>query len=162
MLSVSGIVREAGISRANFYAHYASLDELALALHQSAFAQIATGYSEASDAAESMLESQRRLVAHYVENLAFYRTVSKMPVSREAYLAGVRAMAEQMETALRSHPEAISNGSTSATARYIAGAAYGLIDAWVSGEIELSEDELVERLTSMLPTWFSGIRGVDE
>jgi len=157
-LTVSSIVREAGVSRASFYAHYSGLDELAAQLMRGAFIAIAADYGASDDPpAVALRVSQERLVGHFVDNLALYRGVSALPVSKDGYLAGVRAMAALIEGGLASHPEAIAHGSVAATARYIASAAFGLIDAWLTSEIELDPDELVERLVVLLPPWFSGV-----
>lgn len=155
-LTVASIAREAGVSRASFYAHYAGLDELAVHLMRRAFQAIAAQYMASPlPPDEAMRESQRHLVDYFVENRAFYRSVSALPVSKDGYLAGVRMMATLIEPALAEHPEV---GNAAATARYIAGAAYGLIDAWLAGDVDLAPEELADHLTSLLPPWFSGIR----
>jgi AcrR family transcriptional regulator len=155
-LTVSSIVRESGVSRASFYAHYSGLDELAAHLMRDAFQIIAADYEASVLApADAMRASQTRLVDHFLDNLAFYRAVSELPVSKDGYLAAVRAMAAFIEPALAAHPEA---HNPPAVARYVAGAAYGLIDAWLTGDVDLGPEELVDHLTSLLPPWFSGVR----
>jgi AcrR family transcriptional regulator len=155
--SVAAITRTAGISRASFYAHYASLDELADGIRREAFLAIGDLYRR-DDRADAMRASQERLVAHFAENRILYAAVGALPVTKEAYLAGVRAMAAVIEEALRDHPARPAGLEPEATARYIAGAAYGLLDAWVTGEIVLGEEELADHLTRLLPSWFSGVR----
>lgn len=153
-LTVASVARSAGISRASFYSHYRGLDELALVLTGEAFASIAQcWFAQEHDRADAMLVSQRRLVAHFAQNRRFYRTVASMPVSKEGYLATVRAMASVIEISIAEQPLA---APVEATARYIAGAAYGLIDAWLTGEVDITDEQLVDRLVSLLPTWMSG------
>jgi AcrR family transcriptional regulator len=156
-LSVAAIARSAGISRASFYAHYASLDELADSLRRDAFFAIADLYQHDARP-DAMRASQDRLVAHFAANRVLYAAVGALPVTKEGYLAGVRAMAAVIEEALLEHPARPEDIDPLATARYIAGAAYGLLDAWVTGEIELGEEELADHLTRLLPSWFSGVR----
>ena len=157
-LTVAALVRTAGISRASFYAHFAGLDELALVLSRDAFAAIdALWAGDPDEPADALRHSQRRLVEHYRKNRGLYATVAGLPVSKDVHLAGVRAMASVIERAVRADPRRPAALEPAATARYIAGAAYGLIDAWLGGEIELDDEALVEHLVRLLPTWFSGL-----
>ncbi|MFD1714800.1 TetR/AcrR family transcriptional regulator [Amnibacterium flavum] len=158
-LSVSAIVRAAGLSRASFYSHYASLDELASSLRRDAFLAIGDLYRfDVDERVDALRLSQERLVAHFADNRALYRSVSSLPVSREHYLAGVRAMAAVIEETLAVHDRKPDGLDTVATARYIAGAAYGLLDAWITEELDLTEAQMVDHLTRLLPPWFSGVR----
>ncbi len=154
-LSVAAIARAAGISRASFYAHYASLDELADSLRRDAFLAIADLYQH-DERPDAMRAAQDRLVAHFAANRALYAAVGALPVTKEGYLAGVRAMAAVIEEALLEHPARPAELVPEATARYIAGAAYGLLDAWIADEIDLDEQALADHLTRLLPVWFSG------
>jgi AcrR family transcriptional regulator len=156
-LSVSSISRAAGISRASFYAHYASLDALASSLHAEAFRSIGDLHRfGGDDPADAQLQAQERLVAHFAEHRALYAAVAALPVSKVHYLAGVREMAAVVEELLVEHPRRPAELQPAATARYVAGAAYGLLDAWVAGDVDLPGDRLAEHLFQLLPTWFSG------
>ena len=156
-ISVSAIARAAGVSRASFYSHYASLDELANSLRRDAFFAIRDLYlAESHETADALLLSQERLVQHFADNRALYSAAAALPVSKESYLAGARSMAAVIEETLAEHPRLPDGLQPAATARYIAGAAYGLLDAWILDEIVLTEGELVHHLTALLPPWFSG------
>lgn len=158
-LSVSSIARAAGVSRASFYSHYASLTDLASSLRRDAFSSIGHLYGvDPQSAPDAMRLSQERLVRHFADNRALYLAVAALPVSRESYLADVRAMAAIIEDELRDNPRRPPALQVAASARYIAGAAYGLLDAWISGELDLTEPEMVEHLLQLLPPWFSGLR----
>ncbi|WP_378143824.1 TetR/AcrR family transcriptional regulator [Cnuibacter sp. UC19_7] len=158
-LTVSALVRAAGISRASFYSHYESLDELASSVRREAFRSIHDLYrGDLVETPEALRRSQERLVAHFAENRALYRSVSALPMSREHYLSGVRTMAALIEDILEDHPRVPEGLSAEATARYIAGAAHGLLDAWIADELQLSETELVDHLTRLLPPWFGASR----
>jgi AcrR family transcriptional regulator len=157
-LSVSAIARTAGVSRASFYAHYASLDDLASTLRREAFHAIGHLYDvDAQSAPDAMRLSQQRLVKHFADHRALYLAVAALPASRESYLADVRAMAAIIEPELQRNPRRPPALQVGASARYIAGAAYGLLDAWISGEVDLTEPELVEHLLQLMPPWFSGL-----
>jgi len=159
-LTVASVVRAAGISRASFYSHYSGLDELADSLRRDAFLTIGDLFLSDHDheLPEAIRLSQERLVAHFVDNRALYSAVGSIPVSKDSYLVGVRAMAGVIEIALDAHPDRPLDLQIEATARYVAGAAYGLLDAWISGELALTKAEIVDHLTRLLPPWFSGVR----
>ncbi|WP_440710742.1 TetR/AcrR family transcriptional regulator [Herbiconiux sp. YIM B11900] len=159
-LSAAAIARAAGISRASFYAHYAGLDDLANSLRRDAFRVIAELYDGEvlRTGADALKASQDRLVAHFAENRGLYAAVSALPVSKQSYLADVRAMAAVIERELAEHPAFPDGLDPVATARYVAGAAYGLLDAWIAEEVDLTEPQLVEHLLRLLPSWFSRTR----
>ncbi|MGX6447458.1 TetR/AcrR family transcriptional regulator [Patulibacter sp. S7RM1-6] len=155
-LSVSAVVRTAGISRASFYAHYASLDDLAAALRRDAFLAIGDLYRvDRHETPDALRLSQERLVAHVSEHRALYAAVAALPVSKESYLADVREMAAVIEPTLTDHPHRPADMQPATIARYVAGAAYGVLDAWTAGELELTDAELVDHLTRLLPHWYS-------
>ena len=154
--TVSTIAREAGISRASFYAHFSGLDDLATSLHRDAFRAIdELFWLDRQSGNDALRRSQARLVAHFTENRGLYAAVAALPTSKEVYLASVRAMASAIEEYLASHPAVPVDLNPAATARYIAGAAYGLLDAWMSGEVDVDEATLAEHLTALLPPWFA-------
>jgi AcrR family transcriptional regulator len=158
-LSVTSIVRTAGVSRATFYSHYAGLDELANSLRSNAFVTIGDLYlSDRHETSDALHLSQERLVAHFADNRALYSAVAALPVSKGSYLTDLRAMTDVIAEALFQHPGFPAGLRVEVTARYIAGAAYGLLDAWIGAELDLTEGELVEHLTRLLPSWFSGGR----
>lgn len=158
-ISVAAVVRTAGISRASFYSHFAGLDELAHALMRDAFSSIGAQWAdETGDPTAAIRRAQRRLVDHFVENRGLYAAVAALPISKEAHLANARAMAAVIEQTLRAHPQRPADLAVEAVARYIAGAAYGLIDAWLTGEVVLEDGALVEHLVRLLPPWFSGLQ----
>jgi len=156
-VTVSSVARAAGVSRASFYSHFEGLDDLSAGLMHEAFRRIADLYSaDADEPLEAMRHSQERLVRYFADNRALFAGAAAVPVSREGYLLGVRTMAAVIESALVDHPRRPDELLIDATARYIAGAAYGLIDAWLTGELELTSTQLVEHLVALLPPWFSG------
>ncbi len=155
-VTVAALARHAGISRSAFYTHFASLDELALSLSRAEFAHIADSYRhDPGDPQHALRSSQRQLVDHYVTHRGLYSAIAALPVTKESHLANVRAMAELIADDFRRHPARPSCLDPDVAARYTAGAAYGLIDAWLVGDVVLDADDLVEHLFRMLPPWFS-------
>ncbi len=158
-ITVAALVRNAGISRASFYSHYASLDELALAMQREAFVAVSELYAREIDDPEiAVRHAQERLVAHFVSQRGLTAAVAALPVSKDTYLAGVRALAVVIEQSLALREDPLPGVDIAPTARYMASAAYGLIDAWLAGEIEIVEEALVEHLTRLLPPGFGGTR----
>lgn len=160
-LTVASIVRRAGVSRATFYSHFAGLEDLAESLTREAFHEIAevldVEIGTTHSRAVAMRQSQLRLVDHFVANRAIFAAVAAMPVSKNGYLKSVRAMADEIEASLRRDRVLPDSLDLAATARYIAGAAYGLIDAWLFDEVELTASQLVDHLVALLPPWMSGV-----
>ncbi|MEQ6896579.1 TetR/AcrR family transcriptional regulator [Microbacterium sp. KR10-403] len=155
-ITVAAIVREAGISRASFYAHFADLDELAMTMQRERFSAIADLFRRDRLAGPGALRlSQERLVAHFAENRALFAAVAAMPTSKRAHLAGVSAMAALIEESLDESGVLPEGMQRDATARYIAGAAYGLLDAWALGEIEMDSAALTDHLVRLLPDWYT-------
>lgn len=158
-ITVTAIVRTAGISRASFYSHFASLDELARALTRDAVESIEDLWShDAGAPAEAMWRAQRRLVDHYAANRRLYAAVAALPVSKEAHLADVRGTAAVIERAIAEHPGRPPQLDAGAVARFVASAVHGLIDAWLTGEVVIDDDAVVEHLVRLLPPWLSGVR----
>ena len=153
-LSVAAIGRVAGISRATFYAHYSGLDGLARAVWQDACVAVDDLFRfdlhTTPDAVPLVLG---RLVEHVADHRSLYAAVAALPVSKASYLANVRAFADVIEQALDDAPHDPPGLHAATTARYMASAIYGLLDAWVAGELDLTEAELVEHLAVLHPFW---------
>ncbi|MET0928006.1 MAG: TetR/AcrR family transcriptional regulator [Aeromicrobium sp.] len=152
-LTVSAIGRNAGVSRATFYAHYGGLDGLARAVWQEAFVAIDDLYHfDVHTTPDAVRLAYERLVQHFAEHRSLYAAAAALPVSKASYLMSVRGWAEIIEQSMDEYPRRPGMQSA-AVARFVAGAIYGLLEAWVSGEIDLTETELVDHLTVLLPAW---------
>jgi AcrR family transcriptional regulator len=156
-ISASDVIRAAGVSRGSFYAHFAGLDELSVDLLEHAFAEISDSYGEllerrGGSTADALRASQELLVDHFAAHRGFYASVFGLSSSQGTYLAGVRAMARVMEPRLSAQRPADLDPTVAA--RYSAGAAFGLLHAWVCGELDLSAGQLVDHLVALLPDWF--------
>ncbi|MDF2989893.1 MAG: HTH-type transcriptional regulator [Microbacterium sp.] len=152
-MSVSALVREAGVSRSAFYTHFADLGELALRMLEPAFVEIATTAAAAreADPRRAMRESQERLAAHVHEDRALYRAAFLLPggtlldTMREAMIAPIAAHVDAVHP-----PRGLRAGLV---ARYVAGAATSLLADWVTGRIEASPAEIADHLYALMPTW---------
>jgi AcrR family transcriptional regulator len=154
-VSVPDIVRIAGISRSSFYAHFASLDVLAAEYLRAQFtdlgsAHLRNGLAEGENAARV---GYARLVAHMVENFPLYATVLALPLTRSAYDQIVDAYATQMLESVLISDSVPNDVNVELVTTYIAGGALTLISAWMRGQLDVSDDDLVDQLVSLLPAW---------
>jgi AcrR family transcriptional regulator len=151
-ISVSHIVREAKISRSSFYAHFASLDDLAVALLRQEFASVAI---PAPRSLGSLRESYSRLVQHFAQRESIYSYALGLPLSRRAFDDVIAGYAEQV---LASFDEPFSEADAIRARRaatYVAGGTISLLSAWVSNHHDISADQLVDELIALLPPWLS-------
>jgi len=161
-VTVAALVREAGISRSGFYAHFSGLDDVASALLHDSLSEIASDYeatmgTSPAQSAHAMHEAQRRLVAHFAHNRALYLAVSGLSVSGRTRSDAVRILAEVLVGPVLRHPRRPADADPVLTARYISGAAIALLEAWITGEVEADAETVALHLTRLMPRWFSGI-----
>jgi AcrR family transcriptional regulator len=157
-VSVSDIVRTAGISRSSFYAHFTGLDVLATDYLRSQLAEISQAGVELrrKDLITGMPAARigyRRLIAHMVEHYPLYSSVLELPPTRTAHNAIVGAYAGQIVQSIEALDSVPAGVDPELVATYVAGGALTLIGAWMNGQFEASDDALVEQLTSLFPTW---------
>lgn len=165
-VTVPEIVRIAGISRSSFYAHFASLDVLAaeylraqftdLALDQVGTQQVGTqqlGDPDASAGRSGARIGYARLVAHMVENFPLYASVLALPLTRSAYDQIVDAYATQMLESVMVADSVPAEVNAELVTTYVAGGALTLISAWMRGQLDVSDDDLVDQLVALLPAW---------
>ena len=153
--SVSAIATEAGVSRATFYSHFSGVDDLAIRLQDEALAEIAAQavVDDAAHSAEAMLASQRRLVAHYAQHRALYRTVLSLPAAGDAASRATDAMATTIAARIEEVATPPTGIDPTLAATYIASAATGLIVAWVLGRVDADEETIAQHLLDLMPVW---------
>lgn len=154
-ISIAAIAKTAGIGKSSFYAHFASLDALAAHISRTAFQKIV---HELQGAAPSAHSSAIRLgyvslVEHWMTNRHLYAAVSALSTSRDSYQRGVTDMANVIEEILTICPDLPSKLDATLTARYLAEATYGLLDAWLRGDIEATAEQLTDHLVGLAPAW---------
>jgi AcrR family transcriptional regulator len=153
--TVTVIAVEAGVSRASFYAHFSSIDDLAIRMHDDALAGIAAqaAADDATHDVDAMLQSQRRLVAHYAQHRALYRTVLSLPAAGEAASHAADAIATTIAARIEEVASPPAGIDPALAATYIASAATGLIVAWVLGEVSADEETIARHLLELMPAW---------
>ena len=152
LLSVSAIGRAAGISRTTFYAHFGGLDGLARAVWAEAAHAIDDLFQfDVHTTPDAIPLAIERLVQHVADHRSLYAAVAALPVSKASHVTNVRAMAVVMTASLEEHGFQPTGLQAATCARYVAAAVYGLLDAWVTDEIHLTQSELVEHLIALHP-----------
>lgn len=166
-VTVSDIVRVAGISRSSFYVHFGNLDELAVDFLREQFAEIATSGLEAPSGASrkpAVRAGYRRLIGHIVGNYPLYSTVLDLPLTRGAFDAVVEAYSSRLLSSIVQLAQVPAGVNAHLVTTYVAGGTLTTISAWMRGDIDLSDDEMVEHLVALLPDWLlePGERGAAE
>lgn len=161
-VSVPDIVRIAGISRSSFYAHFASLDVLAAEYLRAQFTDLDSdrlrtdlgqGQGELAAGENAARVGYARLVAHMVENFPLYASVLALPLTRSAYDQIVDAYATQMLESVLIPDSVPDDVNAELVTTYVAGGALTLISAWMRGQLDVSDDDLVDQLVALLPAW---------
>lgn len=157
-VSVSSLVKRAGVSRSAFYVHFADLADFALRLQQQHLDAIAEAADagRASDPRSAMLRAQHDLVAHFAANRDLYRLAFSLTgttgIEEDTAAAIERAIRRHIEL-FCTRPEGVR---TDLAATYIAGAATHLVSAWLLGAIDADEETLALHLFELMPPWMYG------
>ncbi len=156
-LTVSALVSRAGISRSSFYAQFASIDELALAMLRGALAEITAASEVLRNTAElSDVEFARasvgRLVAHVDENRVLYRSVLNIPVS---YREAVKALETELRVAIPRIPASSGQVEHGVAAAYVAGGTVAVLSGWLHDRGSRTRDDVTEQVLALLPSWIA-------
>ena len=157
-VTVGDVARTAGISRSSFYAHFASLDEVASELLRTQFATIPVfggGDSAADRSPGAARAGLALLVDHLVESFPLYSSVLELPLTRSVYDEIVEAYARRLLDTIELLDDLPEGVDPELASRYVAGGEITLISAWMRGHIVVSDDELVDQLASLLPAWLA-------
>lgn len=156
--TVADIVRVARISRSTFYAHFGSLDELAVEVLRSQFAEI--NGLDVDWRREDLIFGRAaarlgfgRLVAHIVDNFPLYSSALQTPHTRSAYDELVESYSIRLMDSVITVDGVPDDVDAKLVSTFVAGGAMTLISAWMRGQIELSDDDLVRQLVDLLPLW---------
>lgn len=157
-VTIADIVRVARISRSTFYAHFGSLDELAVEVLRSQFDEI--DELEVDWRRDDLMPGRAaarlgfgRLIAHIVDNFPLYWSALQTPQTRSAYDELVAGYSSRLMDAVITVDGAPHDVDAKLVSTFVAGGATSLITAWMRAEIELSDDELVRQLIDLLPPW---------
>jgi AcrR family transcriptional regulator len=161
-ISVNAVARAAGVSRSSFYAQFADLDDLAVAMLVDTFRDIGLDDLEGRKTRDADLRtlaraSSRRLVAHIGQRSAFYRASLEWRLSGRVHESVVSAYAQQVLATMaalgdRVPPHVVHEDA----ARFVAGGSVALLTAWLRDDAPAGQDAMAERLVAVMPEWLVG------
>jgi len=161
-ITVNAVVRAAGVSRSSFYAQFADLDDLAVAMLVDAFRDIGLDDLEGRKAPDADLRtlaraSNRRLVAHVGQRSAFYRASLEWRLSGRVHESVVAAYAQQVLATMAALGEGVPPHVVHEdAARFVAGGAIALLTGWLRDDAPAGQDAMAERLVAVMPEWLVG------
>lgn len=155
-ISVSDIVRTAGISRSSFYVHFSGLTEVATHFLRRQFDEVEAAElspDEFVTGSHAAREGYRRLVTHMVDHYPLYVSVLDQPLARGAYDELIDSYANRLLQSIAAYAAVPPGVKPEVVTTYVSGGALTLISAWMKGLVDVSDDELVEVLVDLLPSW---------
>lgn len=158
-ISVSDIVRSAGIGRSSFYTHFAGIDELAVEVLRGAFDAIGADDIEmrmhAVPGAAAARRAQERFVEHLVQHRSLYASMLSLPFTSQVLSAAVDGYAAQVRATMAVLPNAPAGLLPDAVATYVASGSLGLVASWVLSDDPIAPAVLVDQLMGLLPSWLA-------
>lgn len=154
--SVRTLVDAAGVSRSAFYAHFTDLNDFASAFlaHSLADIRLQVSTTSSRQPRETIArDGYARLVAHLVAHFEMYRAALAIDAMRAAYERFVASYAiEVFESAVAgAQQDARVNARVAAV--HTAGGVASVLIAWLLGALDLSDDEIVDQLVTLTPSW---------
>lgn len=163
-VSVSEIVRAAEISRASFYTHFASLEDLALALLRQIIDRLASWQQSAphsdnstapADHSESLEASFRLLMSHFEARQGTYAEILGGPTSGRARDELIEAIATAVEDLGRHSAPSMSPLERRLQSLQVAGALTTLITRWLRGELDVDKEAIITAHSALQPEWMT-------
>lgn len=154
--SVRTLVEAAGVSRSAFYAHFADLNDFASAFLAHNLSDIRRQVAAPSgrQSRDSIARNgYERLVAHLVAHFEIYRTALAVDAIRTAYERFVASYAIEVFESAASGATLNARVNARVAAVHTAGGVASVLVAWLLGAIDLSDDEIVDQLVALTPTW---------
>lgn len=161
-ITVSSIVREAGISRGTFYTHYSNLEELAVEFQADIVHLLAGAERDEAHLSPTMSTAQRRetirvalreVVRHYGRYRPFYTAAFGVPIPQAAATARVEALAGELTEHMRVDALVPADINVRIAALFIAGGWTTIITEWVMGKLDATEEQVTEHMVNLAPQW---------
>lgn len=157
VLTVRGVCKEAGLAARYFYESFTDLDELTAQVYDGAIGRLATTTQAAVDAAE-LPEKTAAGISNIVQAVVDDPRIGRLLFSNNpvnAVIAQRRTAAGELFAALSGQHMHTNYGladdqSVRAAAYFAVGGVNQTLAAWVSGQLRLTPDELVETLARLL------------
>lgn len=156
-LTVRAVCKRAGLTARYFYESFPDKDEFVVAVFDAAVADIATT-TQAAVAASPPAEQGRAGMANLVRTVSADSRIGRVlfdvrlsnPVilRKRADLGGIFALlfGHYLETELRRG----HTGRSKAAVHFVVGGVGQTISAWLSGEVDLSQEQLIDQLAAIL------------
>jgi len=165
--TVNAVLREAGISRATFYAHFSSLDDLAVTAVIERFSKIGLDGLLARERGMGHRAASRATVRGLIEQVLLYRgfylSALDWRVSSRVQETAAKVIGKDI---LRHLHRITSQGEAppgtpppeahADTARFISGGMLHMFIAWLREEEPGDLDLFTERVLAQLPEWMIG------
>ncbi|GAA5091619.1 TetR/AcrR family transcriptional regulator C-terminal domain-containing protein [Microbacterium yannicii] len=153
-VTVTEVVRRAGVTRSSFYAHFAGADDLAaVALTEFNAAVVALARSEVREGLPKS-EVNRRVIAEIAAFVAERRdTYGALLARGDDFARSVTAaFAEQALVTLRTRETL--HADPEITARYMGAGLIGVLSWWLDNDDDRSPEELAQALIAIAPPDF--------
>ncbi|MBF4462414.1 MULTISPECIES: TetR/AcrR family transcriptional regulator [unclassified Rathayibacter] len=156
-IAVSDIVREAGISRSSFYAHFDDAAAVASALLREdlVLADVAEPHATDQTGVLALRRGYSRLVERLVDRHAFHARLRARASARVASDDAVLATALALHREVLARVEVPSAVDSELAATFAAGGVLAVVGAWLAGSLDGTDEELVEHLLALLPSWLA-------
>lgn len=156
---VRDLVQLAGVSRATFYTHFASIDDVAVELLREKFGELSAAYRREREragerTAQAVWQGQHRLAEVFWQQRELLRPLMECSFAAPSYVAIVRAFADSIEGILEAERARVPAGiDLHVMAFALSNSLIGLLTAWVAGKVEGDLDTIVTHLVALLPPW---------
>ncbi|MGO2660368.1 TetR/AcrR family transcriptional regulator [Mycetocola reblochoni] len=147
-ISVAEVVRESGISRSTFYAHFSGMDDLASGYLSRAFRDI--GLAGAATSHDSPREACRSLIAHMVATVPLYVSVLGLPLRGRAVDRMIEGYAGQFARVLSAAPDRPSGVDPGLLGAFLAGGALAAVRRRLAADVP---QDVVDEVLALLPSW---------
>lgn len=153
-LTVSNIVRVAGISRSSFYAHYKDLDQLAVDLIRNIYDQIGEVDAELRPAMPG-LEVTRQTVGILLSEVDAHKHLYAAVLGSGMSAVAQRQLLDIFATGAKAAIEAPAPESVDVelAAQFLAGGTLGTLIWWVTTSPDTPAEVVREQLIGLYPKW---------
>jgi AcrR family transcriptional regulator len=157
-ITVSDVLRRAGVSRGAFYTHFTGLEDLAVAMFRDRFSELSRDDVQrravgSVSAAESSFLAIRDVVQHVVDHRALYLGVETLTGGRRAHETLVDLLYEVVHATVLAVPTRPPEVVTEDIARFTAGGSMALLVDWMRAGERPDVDEMTRRLLALQPAW---------
>lgn len=152
-ITVAQVVRESGISRSTFYAHFSGMEELAAGYLNRAFRRL--GQAEQPAVQRAPREACRVLIGHMVDTVPLYASVMGLPLRGRAVDRMLEGYAAQFARILDQVPERPPGADPGMLGAYLAGGTLAAVRRRRRVPEQGPDVELVDEVLALLPDWLA-------